>query len=142
MVPGRTNQDFFANAKAAGWWHLQTRFQITSRAIVDRLTVDPDDIISLATDLPELAQLLQPLSQPSLLPQQRGESDGGQEVRRHSEPGPRGRGDDRVPTEQAVAGDLVQAGIGVRAGKHRQLFSPRKSPARPTSGEWKGAFLV
>jgi hypothetical protein len=49
---GRKNQDFLANAKVAGWWHLRTRFQDTYRAKVDRLTGDPDDIISLASDLP------------------------------------------------------------------------------------------
>jgi phage terminase large subunit len=65
MVPGRKNQDFFANAKAAGWWHLRTRFQNTYRAVVDGLKVDPDDIISIAPQLPELAQLLQQLSQPT-----------------------------------------------------------------------------
>ena len=46
MVPGRRNQDFFANAKAPGW----SRFQNTYRAMVDRQTVDLDDIISLAPE--------------------------------------------------------------------------------------------
>lgn len=65
MVPGRKNKDFFANSKAAGWWHLRARFQATFRAVVDGLKVDPDDIISIDPQLPELAQLLQQLQQPT-----------------------------------------------------------------------------
>jgi phage terminase large subunit len=65
MVPGRKNADFFANAKAAGWWHLRTLFQNTYRAVVDGLKVDPDKIISIDPQLPELTQLLQQLSQPT-----------------------------------------------------------------------------
>jgi hypothetical protein len=65
MVPGRKNQDFFANAKAEGWWHLRALFQNTFRAVVDGLKVDPDQIISIDPALPELDQLLQQLSQPT-----------------------------------------------------------------------------
>jgi phage terminase large subunit len=65
LVPGRKNKDFFANAKAAAWWHLRTRFQNTFRAVVDGLKVDPDQIISIDPELPELSQLLQQLTQPT-----------------------------------------------------------------------------
>jgi phage terminase large subunit len=65
QVPGRKNKDFFANAKAAAWWHLRTRFQNTFRAVVDGLKVDPDDIISIDPQLPELGQLLAQLQQPT-----------------------------------------------------------------------------
>jgi hypothetical protein len=65
MVPGRKNQDFFANAKAAGWWHLRKLFENVYRAVVSGLKVDPDAIISIDPALPELDQLLQQLSQPT-----------------------------------------------------------------------------
>jgi hypothetical protein len=42
-----------------------TRFQNTNRAVVDGLKVDPDEIISIDPRLPELAQLVQKLSQPT-----------------------------------------------------------------------------
>jgi hypothetical protein len=65
MVPGRKNQDFFANAKAAGWWHLRKLFENVYRAVVSGLKVDPDAIISIDPALPELDQLLQQLCQPT-----------------------------------------------------------------------------
>ena len=65
MVPGRKNKDFFANRKAQAWWHLRGLFQNTFRAVVDGLKVDPDKVISIDPQLPELSQLLQQLSQPT-----------------------------------------------------------------------------
>jgi phage terminase large subunit len=65
MVPGRKNADFFANSKAAGWWHLRILFQNTYRAAVERMAVNADSIISIDPKLPELSQLLQQLSQPT-----------------------------------------------------------------------------
>jgi len=62
---GRTNQDFFANAKAQAWWTLRRRFQLTHRAVVNGVDVDPDDIISLSGALPELRKLIIELSQPT-----------------------------------------------------------------------------
>jgi hypothetical protein len=62
---GRTNGDFFANYKAQSWWHLRRRFQLTHRAIVDKLIVDPDDIISISSKVPELNRLMLELSQPT-----------------------------------------------------------------------------
>ena len=63
----RTNKDYFSNAKAQAAWMLRLRFQRTYRA-VQAGTVgdyDPDDLISLDPDMPELASLLQQLSQPT-----------------------------------------------------------------------------
>lgn len=65
MVRGRTNKDFFANMKAQAWWSLRQRFERTYRAVVHGMAVDPDSIISLDPGLPELAQLLAELSQPT-----------------------------------------------------------------------------
>jgi hypothetical protein len=65
MVPERSNKDFFANAKAQAWWALRLRFQATYRAVVEGLTVDPDDLISIDPELPELLALTMELSQPT-----------------------------------------------------------------------------
>lgn len=65
MVPKRKNKDFFANAKAQGWWALRTRFQKTYRAVVEKMEFDPDDIISIDSALPELSKLTMELSQPT-----------------------------------------------------------------------------
>jgi hypothetical protein len=65
MVPGRKNKDFFANMKAQAWWHLRARFEVTFKAVVERLPFDPDDIISIDSTLPELLQLQMELSQPT-----------------------------------------------------------------------------
>lgn len=63
MVKDRLNKDFFQNAKAQNWWALRIRFQQTFRAVVEGMTVDPDTIISLPSDLPNLSRLLGELSQ-------------------------------------------------------------------------------
>jgi len=62
---GRTNEDYFANYKAQGWWALARRFQLTYRAVVEKLPVHNDDIISLDSKLPNLNALVLELSQPT-----------------------------------------------------------------------------
>lgn len=62
---GRTNEDFFANAKAQAWWSLRRRFQMTYRAVVEKLPYNPEDIISISSFLPEYKKLLIELSQPT-----------------------------------------------------------------------------
>ena len=62
---GRTNEDFFANAKAQAWWALRRRFQLTYRAVVEKLPYNPEDIISISSQLPEHRKLLIELSQPT-----------------------------------------------------------------------------
>lgn len=64
-MKGRTNEDFFANRKAQGWWHLRSLFQNTYRAVVEKLPFDPDEIISIPSNLPERAKLEVELSQPT-----------------------------------------------------------------------------
>ncbi len=62
----RTNKDYFANAKAQGWWTLRLRFLRTYRAVVHGHPVtDPDELISLSSKLPDLAKLTLELSQPT-----------------------------------------------------------------------------
>ena len=60
----RTQGDMFANAKAQGWWLLRDRFLRTYQAVVQgKVGIDPDTIISLRPDLPELRELKSELSQ-------------------------------------------------------------------------------
>lgn len=63
-VPGRKNQDYFANAKAQAWWALRTRFQKTYRWVRDGEVSSFDDIISLPRDVPNVMKLVTELSQP------------------------------------------------------------------------------
>jgi len=62
---GRTNEDYFANAKAQGWWSLRRRFQKTYKAVMEGAEFDKDEIISIPSNLPERAKLLIELSQPT-----------------------------------------------------------------------------
>lgn len=62
---GRTNEDFFANAKAQAWWAARRRFQLTYRAVVQGLPVNNDDIISISSSIPEYRKLIVELSQPT-----------------------------------------------------------------------------
>ena len=64
-VKGRKNKDFFANRKAQAWWSLRTRFQNTYRAVTEGQKIDPDQIISLASNLKHLQKLINELSQPT-----------------------------------------------------------------------------
>lgn len=69
-VPGdntrvaRLNKDFFANAKAQSWWHLRKLFRNTWRAL-EGMDYNPDEIISLNKDMPNLSKLMVELSQPT-----------------------------------------------------------------------------
>lgn len=64
----RTNADFFSNAKAQGWHALRLRFERTHRAVTDGQTFDPDAMIDICPDLPELRTLVAELSQPTWAP--------------------------------------------------------------------------
>ena len=61
----RTNEDFFANAKAQAWWDLRYRFQETYRAINGKKDFNPDNIISISSDIKNLNKLISELSQPT-----------------------------------------------------------------------------
>jgi phage terminase large subunit len=70
VIPGDSqspkNEDFFANLKAQGWWELRLRFERTWRAINDpTYTWTQDQLISLPSTLPLLAQIRKELSQPT-----------------------------------------------------------------------------
>ena len=62
---GRTNKDFFYNAKSQAWWALRVRFQMTFRAVVENLPFNPEDIISIPDTIPNYQKLLVELSQPT-----------------------------------------------------------------------------
>lgn len=61
----RKNKDYFANYKAQSWMHLRYKFQLTYRAVVKGMAVDPDDIISLSSGMKDLGRLVVELSQPT-----------------------------------------------------------------------------
>ncbi|WP_426784357.1 TerL protein [Serratia sp. 2C06] len=61
--PARLNKDFFANAKAQGWWSLRTRFQKTYRAVTEGMEFDPDEIISISGTMKKKDKLVIELSQ-------------------------------------------------------------------------------
>ena len=65
MVPKRKNKDYFGNLKAQSYWALRLRFQNTYRAVVEKLEVDKDSIISINPELPELSALIMELAQPT-----------------------------------------------------------------------------
>jgi phage terminase large subunit len=65
-VAGRGNENFFANAKAQGWWSLRRRFQRTHMAVTKGIVLSAhDDLISLSSELPLLGKLCIELSQPT-----------------------------------------------------------------------------
>lgn len=62
---GFTNIDYFANAKAQGWWSLRDRFRTTYQAVVEGADFDPEDVISISSAIPNYQQLVTELSQPT-----------------------------------------------------------------------------
>lgn len=59
----RTNEDMFANAKAQAWWLVRDRFIKTFRAVREGRQYDPDELISLSSEITELRELKTELSQ-------------------------------------------------------------------------------
>lgn len=53
----RKNEDVFRNLRAMGWWLLRDRFKRTYEAIVKGEYHDPATMISLSSDIKDLAQL-------------------------------------------------------------------------------------
>ena len=62
-VPGRKNEDIFANRKAQAWWNLRLRFQRTYQAVVQGKAYMPDDIISISKEAGDIQKLVTELSQ-------------------------------------------------------------------------------
>lgn len=61
----RTNEDFFENAKAQGWWQLRIRVLKTYKAVTEGRVFPPDELISLSSATPKLQKLMNELSQPT-----------------------------------------------------------------------------
>lgn len=62
---GRTNEDYFKNAKAQSWWELRRRFLNTYRAVVLGLPYNEHNIISIPRTLKDCTKLVTELSQPT-----------------------------------------------------------------------------
>ena len=61
---GTKNKDMFSNIKAQAWWLLADRFRNTFGAVRNGEQHEPDQLISLASDLPHLELLIDELSTP------------------------------------------------------------------------------
>ncbi len=61
---GVKNKDQFLNIKAQAWWLLADRFKNTFNAVRNGHTFKEDEMISLASDLPNLNLLIDELSTP------------------------------------------------------------------------------
>ena len=61
---GRTNEDYFENAKAQAWFALRTRFQKTYRAVIEGQQYPFDELISIA-QCENYRKLVAELSQPT-----------------------------------------------------------------------------
>ena len=58
------NKDFFANLKAQTWWLVADRFRNTYDAITNGTEYAPEELISIASDMPHLEKLKAELSTP------------------------------------------------------------------------------
>lgn len=58
------NRDMFSNLKAQAWWLVADRLRNTWDAITNGTQYDPDDLISISSDIDDLEQLITELSTP------------------------------------------------------------------------------
>lgn len=47
----KTNRDFFKNKRAQYYWRLADRFEATYNAVTKKIYTDPDDLISISSDI-------------------------------------------------------------------------------------------
>jgi len=59
-----TNADFFANLKAQAWWLVADRFRNTYNAVMNGEHFEEDQLISISSEMPNLANLVTELSTP------------------------------------------------------------------------------
>lgn len=59
-----TNKDFFENLKAQTWWIVADRFRNTYNAVHKGEKFDDEELISISSDMPTLANLVTELSTP------------------------------------------------------------------------------
>lgn len=71
LLPGDsntpTNEDFFVNVKAQGWWALARRFEKVHRMRTEGIKFRTEELISLDKNIPKLRQLMRELSQPVMV---------------------------------------------------------------------------
>jgi hypothetical protein len=58
-----TNEDFYTNLKAQGWWELRNRFYRTWRSVEEGAHYDPDTLISIDSRIDNLRKLEKELCQ-------------------------------------------------------------------------------
>lgn len=61
---GKKNKDMFSNIKAQAWWMVRDRFYKTWRAVTHGDVYPEDELISLNSNMPDLAYLQAELSRP------------------------------------------------------------------------------
>lgn len=59
------NKNLFKNLKAQGWWQLRLRFERTHKAVTEGMEFDPEDLISISSNINHFNQLIAELSQPT-----------------------------------------------------------------------------
>ena len=59
-----TNAEFFVNLKAQAWWLAADRFRNTYNAVVNGEEFEPEDLISISSEMPNLQNLVIELSTP------------------------------------------------------------------------------
>ncbi len=64
FTDGIKNKDMFKNRKAQDWWALRRRFEVTYNAINGK-SYEPEDIISLPSNLDKIHKLVNEVSQPT-----------------------------------------------------------------------------
>lgn len=62
-VEGKTNGDMFVSPKAQEWWSMRERFRKTWEAIEKDEIYEPDELISISSDIDSLNKLTNELSQ-------------------------------------------------------------------------------
>jgi phage terminase large subunit len=69
VIPGDhaspLNKDFYGNLKAQAWWSLRRRFELTHRAVTEGIKVEPDEMVSISSEIPKVRALEKELAQPT-----------------------------------------------------------------------------
>lgn len=63
LTLGKANKDLFANLNSQAWYMLRQRFKLTYEMLNDSAKHNPDDLISIASSLPNLQLLMSEISQ-------------------------------------------------------------------------------
>lgn len=69
-----TNAEQYANLKAQAWFRLRSRFYKTYKAVTEGEKYDPEEMISLSSDIPKLQQIVLELSQAQYKPSTTGKT--------------------------------------------------------------------